>query len=54
MNSIEEIRNHSIAAEVLKNADVKIRLEQWPCAVALLGVSAAWAFVNWVNSQAES
>jgi len=35
--------------EAVKNANVNINLENWPCAVAVLGVCATVAFVEWLQ-----
>lgn len=53
MNNIithEEIR---CIAEALKGVDIKIRLEQWPCTVAILGVCATLVAMAWINNSCE-
>ena len=36
-------------SDVVRNSNVNIRLEEWPCAVAILGVCATIAFVEWLK-----
>lgn len=35
--------------EAVKNANVDISLKDWPCAVAVLGVCATVAFMEWLQ-----
>ena len=35
--------------EAVKNANVNITLEDWPCAVAVLGICETLAFVEWLQ-----
>lgn len=48
MNEI--IKNQ--CANLVKDAtkSFQIKLEQWPCTMAVLGICATWAFVSWINS----
>lgn len=48
----EMIRKDCVTAvsEAVKNANVNITLEAWPCTVAVLGVCATVAFIAWLNS----
>lgn len=47
-NSINE-KGMDYISEAIKSIDIKITLEQWPCAVAILGGCATYAFVSWIN-----
>ena len=49
MNDMIKREGTICVSEAVKNADIKITLEQWPCAVAILGICATYAFVSWVN-----
>ena len=49
MNDIVKNEETNFMAEAVKVADIKITLEQWPCAVAVLGVCVTYAFVSWIN-----
>lgn len=53
MNDMIKREGTTCVAETVKNADIKITLEQWPCAVAVLGICATYAFVSWVNRPME-
>lgn len=53
MNDLIKREGTTCVTEVIKNADIKITLEQWPCAVAVLGICATYAFVSWVNRPVE-
>lgn len=53
MNDMLKREGAAYAAETAKNADIKITLEQWPCAIAVLGICATYAFVSWVNRPVE-
>ena len=53
MNDLIKRVGSMCVAEAIKNADIKITLEQWPCAVAVLGICATYAFVSWVNRPVE-
>lgn len=52
MNNIIKTEGSNYLSEVIKSADIKITIEQWPCAVAVLGICATYAFVSWVNRPA--
>ena len=49
MNDLVRKEETNIWSEAVKTADIKITLEQWPCAVAVLGICATYAFVYWIN-----
>ena len=49
MNEVMRNEGSGIITEVIKSADIKITLEQWPCTVAILGVCVTCAFIAWVN-----
>lgn len=49
MNEIMRNECCQVASEAVRSADIKITLEQWPCAVAILGVCMTYAFVVWLN-----
>lgn len=49
MNNIVKKEGINLLPEVLKSADTKFTLEQWPCTVAILGICATYAFVSWLN-----
>ena len=49
MNNIIKNEGTNLVNEAVKNADIKITLEQWPCAVAVLGLCVTYAFVSWIN-----
>lgn len=53
MNDMIKREGAEYIADAIKTADIKISLEQWPCAVAVLGVCATCAFVAWINKPAE-
>lgn len=40
----------AVSEAVVKNANVNITLEDWPCAVAVLGICATVAFLAWLDS----
>ena len=39
----------NVVTEAVKSADIKITLEQWPCAVAIASVCITCAFVAWLK-----
>lgn len=49
MNDIVKDQGMNYVSEAVKSADIKICLEQWPCAVTVLGLCATYAFVSWLN-----
>lgn len=53
MNDLIKREGTTCVTEAIKNAYIKITLEQWPCAVAVLGICATYAFVSWVNRPVE-
>ena len=53
MNDLIKRESATCVTEALKNADIKITLEQQPCAVTVLGICATYAFVSWVNKTME-
>lgn len=49
MSDIIKKEGANLLSETVKTADIQITLEQWPCAVAVLGVCVTYAFVSWIN-----
>lgn len=53
MNDMIKGEDSNIMREVIKSANIKITLEQWPCAVAILGIGATYAFVTWLENKSQ-
>ena len=49
MNDLIKRERTTCVTEASKIADIKTTLEQWPCAVAVLGICATYALVSWAN-----
>lgn len=42
-------KEYDCVNQIAGRMDVSVRLEQWPCAVAIIGVCAAYVFLAWIN-----
>lgn len=49
MNEVMRNECCNAVTNAIESADIKITLEPWPCAVAILGVCATYAFVSWLK-----
>lgn len=50
MKEVVKEEGNNIITELVKSADVKITLEQWPCTVAILGICMTCSFIAWINA----
>lgn len=46
MDKIVKVEMEDASKQLIKNADVKITLEGWPCAVAVIGLGIAYVVVT--------
>lgn len=49
MNDIINNEGKDYVLDNLRSIDIKLKLEQWPLVVAILGVCVTYSFVSWVN-----
>lgn len=46
MDKIVKVEMEDASKQLIKNADVKITLEGWPCAVAVIGLGIAYVVIT--------
>lgn len=46
---MNEMIKRDCVTDVIKNTDVKISLEGWPCTVATIGICVTVAIVEWLK-----
>ncbi len=49
MNNITTNEYGNFITEVAKSSNINIGMQQWPAAVAVLGVCLAWVTVEWIH-----
>ena len=49
MNEIVKNQGGTLIFELIKSANIAIKLEQWPGTVAILGICTSCVVIAWIN-----